>query len=103
MSYYNNSLEHIKEELDLLDLKLTLATEMFKNPIMSETQKDLAGLVISDQEVQGILKKSATEIVNKSFNSKYNNKQDQNLSLDPKLSDLISFIQMLEEKINQKI
>ena len=56
MDPYNHSLEHIKEELNLLDLRLKVAIYHFKDPSMSEDQKDLAGIVISDQEIQGILR-----------------------------------------------
>ena len=56
MGPYRNSLEHIKEELELLDLRLKAAVYLFKDPSASEDQKDLAGIVISHEEIQGILR-----------------------------------------------
>ena len=80
MDPYNNSLEHIKEELNLLDLRLKVAVYLFKDPSASEDQKDLAGIVISDQEIQGILR-NTNHIKEDSSVGKSKRKKDQNTKL----------------------
>ena len=112
MDPYNHSLEHIKEELNLLDLTLKVAIYSFRDPNMSEDQKDLAGIVISDQEIQGILR-NTNYLKNDSSESKYKSKKNQKTKFEEstgeekppteqRLRELLSMIEMLEKTINAK-
>ena len=110
MNPYNHSLEHIKEELNLLDLTLKVAIHRFKDPNMSEDQKDLAGIVISDQEIQGILRN--TNFLKDDLSaSKYKVKKNQKTKFEEstgekkppteqRLEELLAMIEMLEKNIN---
>jgi AAA+ superfamily predicted ATPase len=51
---YDSSLDHVQDELNLLNLQLRLATLKFRNQHLTAESKELSGLVISDQEIEGI-------------------------------------------------
>ena len=108
MEPYNNSLEHIKDEFNLLDLRLKAALYLFKDPSASEDQKDLAGIVISDQEIQGILR-NTDHIKTDPSGSKSKRKKNQSTveksagEKEPskhQIEDLLTMIETLEKNIS---
>ena len=108
MGPYRNSLEHIKEELELLDLRLKAAVYLFKDPSASEDQKDLAGIVISHEEIQGILR-NTNYIKEDSTVGRSKRKRNQNAAerstgdkqpSKHQIEDLFTMIETLEKNIN---
>lgn len=105
MQPYKESLEHIKEELYLLDLRLRAALYKFNNPYMSEDQKALAGIVISDQEAQGLLKHDDSPS-NDLPDDKYKRSKKQTTKLrgpnEQRLKKLLALIKGLENDIKKR-
>ena len=112
MNPYSHSLEHIKEELNLLDLRLKLAIHRFKDPSLPQDQRDLAGIIISDQEIQGILR-TVNYPKYDSSGDKYKDKKNQKTKIeesagdkkpptDQKIGELLAMIDVLENNINDR-
>ncbi len=75
LNYYNDSFEHVHDELLLLDLKLYEAFFRFKRDLIQEDKNDISGLVLSDAEVEEILYHSFSKTVNL-FNLQVDNPLD---------------------------
>ena len=109
MNHYSNSLEHIKEELNLLDLRLKAAVYLFKGPSISEDHIDLAGIVISDREIQRILR-NADDIKEDFSGGKYRRKKRQTTKSEEsteekqasnyQIENLLTMIDALEKNIS---
>lgn len=111
MSYYTSAVDHLKDELYLLDLRLEIALILFNRTIKSNTQKDLAGLVITEQEIEEILKKNKLSLDDgKSSNAhliaEINNREffkpDRDHDWEIQIKQMLLEVNNLEERISNR-
>ena len=97
-TFYLNSYQYIKDELFLHDLKLYLSFLKLKKTLLGENNKELSGLIISDEKIEDVLYERFYDIL-RIFDSTYFNFN----TFDEKNTYFINTDSITEQDVNKKI
>ncbi|MFQ5888371.1 MAG: hypothetical protein ACE5HY_06710, partial [Candidatus Hydrothermarchaeales archaeon] len=91
-NYYENSLQHLQDELKRIDLLIYRQIQRLRDERHNNTTKEYRGLFISEEEIDGILKK----------NLNYDKPNNPSSSRRAEIKEFNNYLQELHTRISQR-